>query len=135
MVADVDVPFSSVKVVRPERWKMKYILLAGIVALLGLMAFQFIQWGYPSSMGYLARYTEKTTVSGCQVFTDHVVKNVEKVKENIELSQIDCNKNPYIYLTGFQYSQQLSLLSCDRPLGENAASTCYVNNIVRDNKK
>ncbi|CAI2160861.1 Uncharacterised protein [Serratia fonticola] len=114
---------------------MKYILLAGIVALLGLMAFQFIQWGYPSSMGYLARYTEKTTVSGCQVFTDHVVKNVEKVKENIELSQIDCNKNPYIYLTGFQYSQQLSLLSCDRPLGENAASTCYVNNIVRDNKK
>jgi DNA-binding winged helix-turn-helix (wHTH) protein len=110
-------------------------LLTGCIAALGLMVFQLGWWGTPSSVNYASKYIHKVTVSGCQVFTNHVVNNVEKVKENIELSQIDCNKNPYIYLTGFQYSQQLSLLSCDRPLGENAASTCYVNNIVRDNKK
>lgn len=128
-------PSPSIKRTVARPWRGKLLLLAGIIAALGLMVFQLIGWGTPSSANYASKYTHKITVSGCQVFTNHEVKNVDRVKENIEISQIDCTKTPYIYLTGFQYSQQLSLLSCDHPLGKNAASKCYVNNIVRNNKK
>ncbi|CAI1211413.1 winged helix-turn-helix domain-containing protein [Serratia fonticola] len=125
----------SIKRAFARPWRGKLLLPAGIIAALGLMVFQLIWWGSPSSENYATKYTHKITVSGCQVFTNHVVNNVDRVKESIEISQINCAEMPYIYLTGFQYSQQLSLLSCDHPLGGNAAPKCYVNNIVRNNKK
>lgn len=131
----VGVPLTSVKGVRTERWRTNYILPCCIIVFLGVLAFQLIQWGYPSSIGYLAKYTEKTTVSGCQVFTNHVVQNVDKVKENIEANQIDCAKTPYVYMTGFEYSQQTSLMSCEHPLEGSLTPNCFVNNIIRNDKK
>lgn len=134
-ISDPAIPLSSEKVVRHGGGRFKYTLFAGIVVLLGLMVFQLTKWGYPSSLGYLAKYTEKTTVSGCQVFTNHIVQNVAMVKENLADNQIDCTKTPYIYMTGFQYSQQTSLLSCEQPLRGATAPKCFVNNNVRNNKK
>lgn len=114
---------------------MLIILFVFVLILSSGVIFQLIQWGVPSSTAYLSKFQHKTTVSDCQVFTNHVVKNIDRVKENIAASQIDCAKVPYVYMTGYQYSHIVSLLSCEQPLGGTTVPKCSVNTIVRNTEK
>jgi hypothetical protein len=134
-VSTVTLSSPSIKRAFTGAWRVRLLLLSGFIASLGLMVFQLMLWGPPLSVNYAEKYTHKLTVSGCQVFADHVVKNVDRMKEIIVQSQIDCTKMPYIYLTGFQYSQQSSLLSCEQPLEGRSAPKCSINNIVRNTIK
>jgi DNA-binding winged helix-turn-helix (wHTH) protein len=109
------------------------LLVMGIL-LLSMLVYQFSIRNAAKTQAYLARFHEMGLVSECQVYANDDLLDAVSIKSLILDSGIDCKERPYIYISHFQYSPQLSLLSCDKSLKGDTAPICTVINVIRNSK-
>jgi DNA-binding winged helix-turn-helix (wHTH) protein len=138
-VSDADNPTISQSTAQPEigsrtKFKMNGVTTV-IVMLMILLGMQIYNWGYASSSSVVSRFIKVSAESGCVFFAEMDATNVLGKLKLINATDIDCQRTPFVYVSGNANNTITSFLACDLEISNVKTPECLTRNVLDEDKK